>query len=278
MIELGDEERGSQATQLRKSIDESLKRLAEAIDEQQASGEMQCYLNLLAPSHKYSWRNALLIALAKPESTLVAGFHAWKKMGRKVKKGEKAIRIFASCPVVQVNEDEEEVERMFFRTACVFDVSQTEGQELPILEIPNVQIQADKLLHRLEQGAALRGIQVEYREFKDGLYGVSKGGLVAIARGYSTGQQAKTLAHELAHETLHKVAERQSLSREVMELEAEAVAYVVCRHFGLDVELRASRYIATWGGDGKALAKSLDRISRTARGVIEGVETASASR
>ena len=74
----------------------------------------------------------------------------------------------------------------------------------------------------------------------------------------------------MAHDALHKAGDRPK--REVAELEAEAVAYVVCRHFGLDVELRASRYIAVWGGDSKALASGLDRISQTARELIEGVE------
>jgi len=117
--------------QLRKSVDESLARLAQAVDIERASKEMQRYLNLLARFHRYSWRNCLLIALARPEATLVAGFGRWKTLGRNVRKGEKAIRIFAPCPVVRMNEDKEE-ERVFFRTACVFDISQTEGKELPM--------------------------------------------------------------------------------------------------------------------------------------------------
>jgi len=125
------------------------------------------------------------------------------------------------------------------------------------------------LLHCLEQVAVQRGIRIEYQQFREGLYGMSKGGQVVIGQGYATGQQAKTLAHEIAHESLH--TDRKGLNRDVAELEAEAVAYVVCRHFGLDVELRASRYIALYGGDSKALAKSLDRISKTAKGMIEGV-------
>ncbi|NOT00644.1 MAG: hypothetical protein HOP29_08455 [Phycisphaerales bacterium] len=99
-----------------------------------------------------------------------------------------------------------------------------------------------------------------------------------IANTYATGQQAKTLAHELAHETLHWNAEG-SFTRSAAELEAEAVAYVVCRHFGLDVELRASRYIALWGGDSAALRESLERIATTARGIIDDADSdASADR
>ena len=88
---------------------------------------------------------------------------------------------------------------------------------------------------------------------------------------YATGQQAKTLAHELAHEAMHK-EDRGPLTRSIAELEAESVAYVFCAHAGLDVEVRASRYIALWGGDGKALRASLDRISATARAMIDDAE------
>ncbi|GAF86888.1 unnamed protein product, partial [marine sediment metagenome] len=90
---------------------------------------------------------------------------------------------------------------------------------------------------------------------------------------HATGQQAKTLAHELAHETLHQGKNREGLTRTVAELEAESVAYVVCTHFGLDVEVRASRYIALWDGDSKALRASLERISTTARALIDDIES-----
>ncbi len=88
---------------------------------------------------------------------------------------------------------------------------------------------------------------------------------------HATGQQSKTLAHELAHEALHKT-DRTGLTRNVAELEAESVAYVVCTHFGLDVEVRSSRYIALWDGDSKALRASLERIAKTARAIIDDVE------
>ncbi len=90
--------------------------------------------------------------------------------------------------------------------------------------------------------------------------------------GHTTGQQAKTLAHELAHETLHKT-DRTGLTRSIAELEAESVAYVVCTHFGLDTEVRSSRYIALWDGDAKALRSSLERIANTARAMIDDVDS-----
>ncbi len=129
------------------------------------------------------------------------------------------------------------------------------------------------MLASLERVAAKRGIAINYTKLDAGYYGVSKGGTIDIAKGHTTGQQSKTLAHELAHEALHKGKEkRQGLTRTIAELEAESVAYVVASHFGLDVEVRASRYIAQWNGDGKALRESLARIASTARNIIDDVD------
>ena len=135
----------------------------------------------------------------------------------------------------------------------------------------NIDTAADDLLANLIRVAEQRAITVKFDRLTDGLFGVSKGGSIDVDNQHATGQQAKTLAHELAHEALHK-ATREGLKRTIAELEAEAVAYVVCRHFGLDADVRASRYIALWGGDGKALRASLDRISATARTMIDDAE------
>ena len=94
--------------------------------------------------------------------------------------------------------------------------------------------------------------------------------LVQLVPRHPTGQQAKTLAHELAHEAMHW-EDRGPLTRSIAELEAESVAYVVCKHFGLDAEVRSSRYIALWDGDAKALRASLERIAKAARAMIDDV-------
>lgn len=271
----------TQAAELTRSIQMKIEQLTKAVEEQRGSREFTRLLDLQARFHRYSWGNCWLIAEQRPDATMVAGFTQWKRMSRKVKAGEKAIRILAPCPVRRENpKTGDEEERVFFKSACVFDVTQTEGKELPEFEVPDVQSAADDLLHRLEQVAAKRGIQLSYADLGNGHYGVSKGGRVEIASGYSTGQQAKTLCHELAHEDMHHVKDGRidaEVSRDAREMEAEAVAYVVCRHFGLDVELRSSRYIATWGGDAKALGASLSRISKAARDLIEDVEELQAS-
>ena len=264
------------ASDLKSSVEQSLQQLAAAVDEQTASEEFRKHLDLQARFHRYSWGNCWLIAMSRPDASMVAGFTQWKRMGRSVKAGEKAIRILAPCPVRREDpKTGDEEERVFFKSACVFDVSQTQGKDLPQFEVPEIYGQADELLHRLEAVAAGRGIQVVYSQLRDGTYGNSQGGRVEIALGHDTSQLAKTLAHEVIHEALHHPhdgVDDQSASRAIKELEAEAAAYVVCRHFGLDVELRSSRYIATWGGDAKKLGASLTRISKAARELIEDVE------
>ncbi len=110
-----------------------------------------------------------------------------------------------------------------------------------------------------------------------GAFGFSANGSVSVDNRHATGQQAKTLAHELAHEALHWDV-KGTVTRNIAELEAESVAYVVCTHFGLDVEVRASRYIAIWDGDAKALRASLDRISKTARTIIDDAESTDTSK
>ena len=211
----------------------------------------------------------------RPQASLVAGFSHWKRLGRKIQKGEKAIRIISPCPIRRTTSGDEERVRVFFKTACVFDVSQTDGRKLPTAEVPEVRANAESLLVVLERVASDRGIAVRYRNMEEGTFGVSKGGEVEIATGHSTGQQSKSLVHELAHEAMHRQLGTNDLfgiGRQTAELEAEAVAYVVCRHFNLDVELRASRYIAIWGGDGKTVAASLGRISEASQRLVEDVE------
>lgn len=268
------------AAQLRNSIDESLSRLATAVDNQRRSEEVTRYLDTMARFPTYSWRNAYLILMQRPQASLVAGFSQWKRLGRMVRQGEKAIRIISPCPIRKPASTEEERVRVFFKTACVFDVSQTEGRDLPAAQVPEIQADVNALLAAVGNVASKRGIVVRYEHMEEGTFGISTGGAIAIATGHATGQQCKTLIHELAHEELHQRSEthtaRQS-TRPVAELEAEAVAYVVCRHFGLDVELRASRYIALWGGDGKTLAARLERISAAARGLIEDMQASGQS-
>lgn len=261
--------------ELKASIDSRLDRLAKALDDIQASAEYKAYLDVQARFHKYSWHNCLLILSQRPSATHIAGYRAWQQLKRHVRKGERSIRILAPHTFKRETADGDTERGMYFRAVSVFDVSQTDGEPLPEFDCPDVQSDGAGLLAGLCRVAVDRGIKVEFAEMADGEYGESRGGHVRINTLYATGQQAKTLAHELAHESLHKGKEnRRGLTRTIAELEAESVAYVVCGRFGLDVEIRASRYISLYGGDSKALRASLDRISKTAKAIIADCEKA----
>ncbi len=268
-------DRKDKAKELRRRIDDSLETLAKAVDEVRASEAFKQYLDVQAKFHRYSWHNSMLIAVQRPNATHVAGYQTWRKLGRQVNKGEHGIMIFAPCPWKRETDDGETEQGIFFRAVHVFDVAQTDGPDLPDVDIPTVDIASDDLLADLHRVAEERGIKVNFDTLSGGLFGVSKGGTIDVDNGHATGQQAKTLAHELAHEALHKT-DRTGLTRSVAELEAESVAYVVCTHFGLDCEVRSSRYIALWDGDSKALRASLERIADTARNIIDDVETLTA--
>ncbi len=267
------------AKALRARIDENVEALAKAVDDVRASDTFKAYLDVQARFHQYSWHNSMLIMFQRPDATRVAGFQTWKKLGRFVRKGERGIMIFAPCPFHREERNEagelEAVDGMFFKPAHVFDVTQTDGRELPDVECPTVEGSADGLLTALERVAIDRGIEVKAEALRAGQYGYADAGeRIVIDPNHPTGQRATTLAHELAHCALHfgKTAESTVLTRNMAELEAEAVAYVVCRHFGLDTEVRSSAYIALWQGDRKGLRASLERIATTARTLIDDVE------
>lgn len=263
------------AKELRKQIDESVDRLAKAIDDVRSSEVFKQYLNVQARFHNYSWHNTWLIFMQRSDATRVAGFQTWKKLGRFVRKGEHGIMIFAPCPFKREVERDGETEiesGMFFKPVHVFDVAQTDGQELPCVDLPTIDVVADDLLSRLTSVAVSRGFPVSFQAIPEGAFGVATKTGITIDNRHPTGQQAKTLAHEIAHCALHLVDRPKGLTHSVAELEAESVAYVVCTHFGLDVEVRASRYIALWNGDSKGLRESLERIADTARAIIDETE------
>jgi len=268
------------AKAMRARIDESVEALAKAVDEVRASSTFQAYLNVQARFHHYSWHNSLLILMQAPSASRVAGFQTWKKLGRFVRKGERGIMIFAPCPFHREAKNEagesESIDGIFFKAVHVFDVAQTDGKELPDVDCPVVDADASILLNSLERVAGKRSISVKFEALgsKGFGYATDKGASIVIDNTHPTGQQAKTFAHELAHCALHfgKTDGATTLTRNLAELEAESIAYVVCKHFGLDTTIRSSAYIALWQGDSKGLRASLERIASTARAIIDDVE------
>jgi antirestriction protein ArdC len=222
--------------------------------------------------------------MQRPDATHVAGFHRWKELGRFVKKGEKGITILA--PLVrkaratdeigrrdsQPEATDEEAQRVIcgFRSVHVFDVSQTEGQELP--EFSRIDGNPGDKLARLEAVVRNHSIELEYDAIPGGADGVSQGGRIVVTTGLQAAEQFAVLAHELAHELLHRTERRKETTRKVRELEAEAVAFVVSRAAGLEAISRSADYIQLYAGDKDLLLQSLDHIQRVASGIIEALE------
>ena len=266
-----------------KAITDQLK---EGVQDVFSSGRYAEYLRTLSRFHRYSFRNSLLIYLQNPDATRVAGFNAWKTLGRNINKGEKGLQILAPSPykiTIDATHDEngnllpepvkKQVQRMAFKVTYVFDISQTSGKELP------------ELAHRLT------GDVGEYERLMAALqkispYPISFEPIEGSANGYcsyqkqriviredvSQEQAIKTTVHEIAHALLHKPdIERDS---QAFDVQAESVAYIVCQHFGIDSSQYSFGYVAGWSGSVQleVLEQSLTVIQNGAAQIIESTE------
>ena len=209
-----------------------------------------------------------------PEATHVAGFRAWKRLGRHVRKGERGIRIMAPIVRRAVADDEHRDRVVAFKTVCVFDVSQTDGQPLP--DLGRVTGDPGESLDRLKGLISDQGINLVCVDLPAGIDGWSSGGRIGVRRGLPPAEESAVLVHELAHELLHR-DDREPERQKVRETEAEAVAFVVCEAIGLDTNRAAADYIQLYDGGRETLLSSLDRIQRTARVIIDGLAETEAS-
>ncbi|MGA2498780.1 MAG: ArdC family protein [Tepidisphaeraceae bacterium] len=259
------------AEKTKQLTDAALQALAAAIDAGHTP-TLNCFLSAMARFHRYSFGNIMLIAFQRPDATRVAGFRTWQKLGRHVKRGEKGIKIIA--PAARRKRDDaedarEQPEVPYFLTAHVFDVAQTEGEPLPTLtEVTGDPADYLRLLRENIQG---RGIDLQYSAPPSGAVGVSLGGRILIEPGLEPAAEFEVLAHELAHEILHQDDRRQRTTITVRELEAEAVACVVCEAIGLTARDAASEYIQLHHGDKDGLAESLGIIAQTATSIITAI-------
>lgn len=265
-----------------KKTDQGISELIDALEQGRSETLIQ-YLDFQARFHAYSFRNCMLIAIQKSDATFVAGFNRWRELGRIVRKGEKGIMILA--PIVRKRksndgegepEDEESRAVCGFRVVYVFDVSQTEGEELP--EFSRIDGDPGGKLDRLKFVVAERGIELLYEQNLGGADGLSQGGKITLREGMSPAEEFGVLAHELAHELLHRTERRKETTRKVRELEAEAVAFVVSRAAGLDSIRHSADYIQLYTGDKEMLVASLDHIQRVSADIIEAVESVSDER
>ncbi len=260
---------------------EQIKKMASnCIDELAASlsaGRSETLTNYLATMgrfHRYSLHNVMLIVLQRPTASHVAGFHTWRKLGRFVKKGEKGIVILA--PVVrrtslkQDNLSEEEPEVVCgFRAAHVFDVTQTDGRELPA--IGQVQGAPREHLTRLVGLVRDSGITLDYSEEIAPALGTSSGGKITLLPGMEPAREFSTLVHELAHEFLHRSERRKDTTRTMRETEAEAVAHVVAKGIGLETGSASQDYIQLWRGDAAMLMQSLELVHMTSARILRSL-------
>lgn len=288
----------------KQKVQEITEKLEQGIKELFESEKYKTYLNTMSKFHNYSFNNTMLIAMQKPDATLVAGFKAWQKnFDRHVKKGEKGIRILAPAPYKIKEEQEkldpvtgeimldkngipitEEVEIKIpaFRVVPVFDVSQTDGKELPDIGINELSGSVEDYEDFMQALTEVSPVPITYEDIDGDAKGYfhTTDHRIAIQEGMSQSQTVKTAIHEVAHAKLHDRERNQDIvavldkDRNTKEVEAESVAYTVCQHFGIDTSDYSVGYIAGWSSDRdmKELKSSLDTIRKTASELLTGIE------
>ncbi|QLG29951.1 DUF955 domain-containing protein (plasmid) [Halorarum halophilum] len=294
------EETDTRHDEMHSTIEEWIDDLVDRVDDAQASEEFQEWLDVQSRFHDYSHRNTLLIQLQCPEATKVAGYNTWRNdFDRHVQEGEQAIWIWAPiitkrCPECENSPsyhdkigceyderppDEWSKGLVGFKPAPVFDVSQTEGDPLPELETAAMG-DANDLVPALTEVADILGVTVhivdddwDHGDAKGVCKSRSKHDFKPVVEAKTRANQADlavTLIHEYTHALLHFDIDDEP-ERAKREVEAEAVAYIVGRYFGLDTSGSAF-YLAAWQGeDSEAILERLGRISSTAQDIIRSL-------
>jgi len=257
--------------ELKERIDRQLEDLIQSAESARASEAFQEYLKVSAKFHKYSFGNIMLIAVQRPDATKVAGYRKWQELGRQVLKGEKGIAILAPVPrYAEIETEDGETKKaqtgIWFKGVHVFDISQTEGDEIPELDWQG-DGRASKVEEALLQYAAELQIDVQEYDYRGGALGWSAGGKI----GYTdNGNVPRTIAHELVHELTPEWKEKVTAVREGL---TDAAAAIICLHFGVDVRVSSANYIASWNENPKDLLPALEKAQRVASSVIENVES-----
>lgn len=245
-------------------VDNALNVLIESIEQGQ-SDVLTSYLLTMGRFHQYSISNIMLISKQFPQATKVAGFHTWKKLQRYVLKGEKGIKIIAPLIKNGDKSDSEGKDIFGFRVVNVFDISQTQGKELP--ELPMVTGDPTPYSDTLNDVIKHHNITLEYANTLEA-DGFSTGGRIVIKSGLTPAEDFSVRVHELAHELLHQQL-NEKLSKKVKETEAEAVAFVVCSAIGFEVNSASADYIQLYHGDKETLLKSFERIQKISSKIMD---------
>jgi hypothetical protein len=211
--------------------------------------------------------------------------YAWNQLGRRVLKGQKGIRILAPMIGIRKKKDSEAEKDITkqnqpvlvgFRSAYVFDVSQTDGAPLPDLS-ERVKGEVGEYRERLIDFLIAQGIELEFKESIAPALGMSYGGKIAILPGQAAAEEFSTLVHEASHELEHKSTRRTATTKTVRETESEAIAFVVSQSIGLDAGNAAADYIHLYDGNAALLAESLEVIQRTSALILSAIETPAAT-
>ena len=280
-------------------------RLEQGITELFDSERYREYLRVMSKFHNYSFNNTLLIAMQKPDASLVAGFSAWKNnFGRNVIKGQKGIKIIAPSPYKVKQEmkkidphtqqpiigkdgkpvtEEKEITIPAYKVVSVFDVSQTEGKELPDIAVDELTGDVERYRDFFAALEKTSPVPIGFEQIPGSSHGYYhlEDKRIAIQEGMSEIQTLKTAIHEIAHAKLHDIdlnapenEQQPRVDRRTREVEAESVAYTVCQHYGLDTSDYSFGYIAGWSS-GKELAElkgSLETIRSTAANLIDTID------
>lgn len=280
-------------------IKELTEKLEQGVSEIFTSGRYAEYLSAMSKFHSYSFGNIMLILMQNPAASCVAGYHAWKKnFGRTVKAGEHGIKILAPCPYRRfVEQDQIDangqpvldatgkpvrertlVQLMRFRIVTVFDISQTEGKELPGIGVRELTGDITNYTELADAITSASPVPILYEvppgEAKGCFNSVT--GEIQIRPEMSQRQTVKTMLHEISHAMLHRRTgnDPPAKDRHTREVEAESVAYVVCQHFGIDTSDYSFGYVAGWSKGKKLdeLKASLDTIRSCAANLIDAME------
>lgn len=299
-----DNKQNSNTSNRKEALKEITDKLEEGIMKLMQSEKYTDYLKTMSKFHNYSFNNTILIAMQKPDASLVAGYEAWKKFGRQVQKGEKGIKIIAPMkvkrnelvdkldtngkPVIgsdgKIQKEKVEVIIPTFKVANVFDVSQTEGKELPSIGVNELAGQVKDYSKLSEALISISPVPVEVTDITSGAKGYFSPSeqKICIKSDMSEAQTLKTLVHEISHSLLHDkehqrvegIEDTANKARSNKEVEAESVAYSVCNYFGLDTSDYSFAYIAGWskGKDLADLKESLNTIRLTTDMIINKIE------
>ena len=279
-------------------------RLEQGITELFDSERYKEYLKVMSKFHNYSFRNTVLIAMQKPDASLLAGFSAWKNnFERNVMRGEKGIKIIAPSPYKIKQEmqkidphtqkpiigkdgkpvtEEKEITIPAYKVVSVFDVSQTEGKELPDIAVDELTGDVDRYKDFFATLEKTSPVPIAFENIEGGSHGYYhlEDKRIAINEGMSELQTLKTAIHEIAHAKLHDIDlnapkdEQPRVDRRTREVEAESVAYTVCQHYGLDTSDYSFGYVAGWssGRELSELKSSLETIRSAAAEIINSID------